>query len=94
MFENVYKVIMKLTIVSLDHSDFGAYKCVAKNSLGETDGSIKLYSKYTFYIIIYICSESIAMLEMAFLTKTYWILYSSLNVVDDIHGLTLEKLHK
>lgn len=37
---------MKLTIISMDHADFGAYKCVAKNSLGETDGSIKLYSKY------------------------------------------------
>lgn len=39
---------MKLTIVSVDHADFGAYKCVAKNSLGETDGSIKLYSEYPF----------------------------------------------
>lgn len=46
IFENVYKVVMKLTIVSVDIADFGVYKCVAKNSLGETDGSIKLYRKY------------------------------------------------
>lgn len=37
---------MKLTIIAVDINDFGMYKCVAKNSLGETDGSIKLYRKY------------------------------------------------
>lgn len=42
---------MKLTIVSVDISDFGMYKCVAKNSLGETDGSIKLYRKYTNFAL-------------------------------------------
>ncbi|CAO1364975.1 unnamed protein product [Diamesa tonsa] len=41
--ENAYKVVMKLTIKSVDASDFGSYKCVAKNSLGDTDGAIKLY---------------------------------------------------
>lgn len=46
VFENVYKVVMKLTIVDVDIDDFGAYKCVAKNSLGETDGTIKIYRKY------------------------------------------------
>lgn len=43
---------MKLTIISVDINDFGMYKCVAKNSLGETDGSIKLYRKYTIPITI------------------------------------------
>lgn len=37
---------MKLTITNVDIADFGMYKCLAKNSLGETDGSIKLYRKY------------------------------------------------
>lgn len=45
---------MKLTIVAVDHGDFGAYKCVAKNSLGETDGSIKLYSKYITFVVVVI----------------------------------------
>ncbi|KAJ6648330.1 Lachesin [Pseudolycoriella hygida] len=43
-FENAYKVLMKLTILSVDIADLGLlYKCVAKNSLGDTDGAIKLY---------------------------------------------------
>lgn len=37
---------MKLTIVNVEITDFGSYKCVAKNSLGDTDGAIKLYRKY------------------------------------------------
>ncbi|ENN74036.1 hypothetical protein YQE_09361, partial [Dendroctonus ponderosae] len=41
--DNTYKVFMKLTIKNVSISDFGTYKCIAKNSLGETDGAIKLY---------------------------------------------------
>jgi len=40
-----YKVQMKLTIVDVSHDDYGVYKCVAKNSRGETDGTIRLYSE-------------------------------------------------
>lgn len=46
--ENAYKVHMKLTIRNVNTVDYGAYKCVAKNSLGETDGTIKLYCKYNY----------------------------------------------
>lgn len=45
-FESGYKITMRLTIYDVDISDFGAYRCVAKNSLGDTDGAIKLYRKY------------------------------------------------
>ncbi|XP_063585829.1 lachesin-like [Penaeus indicus] len=38
-----YLTHMKLTISNLKKSDFGSYKCVAKNSRGETEGLIKLY---------------------------------------------------
>ncbi|XP_053988269.1 limbic system-associated membrane protein-like isoform X3 [Hylaeus volcanicus] len=42
--DNAYKVHMKLTISSVSRSDFGSYKCVSRNSLGDTDGSIKVYA--------------------------------------------------
>nr|XP_023027225.1 lachesin-like [Leptinotarsa decemlineata] len=40
--DNGYKKYMMLKIRRVNKSDFGSYKCVAKNSLGETDGVIKL----------------------------------------------------
>ncbi|XP_018321821.1 lachesin-like [Agrilus planipennis] len=43
MDDNAYKVHMKLTIRAVSATDFGSYKCISKNSLGETDGTIKLY---------------------------------------------------
>uniref|UniRef100_A0A6P7H040 Lachesin-like n=1 Tax=Diabrotica virgifera virgifera TaxID=50390 RepID=A0A6P7H040_DIAVI len=38
-----YKTHMKLTINNIQQSDYGTYKCVAKNPTGETDGTIRLY---------------------------------------------------
>uniref|UniRef100_A0A6P7FC37 Neuronal cell adhesion molecule-like n=1 Tax=Diabrotica virgifera virgifera TaxID=50390 RepID=A0A6P7FC37_DIAVI len=40
--DNGYKKYMMLKIRRVTKIDFGSYKCVAKNSLGETDGVIKL----------------------------------------------------
>ncbi|XP_053692582.1 uncharacterized protein LOC128741031 [Sabethes cyaneus] len=37
-----YTKFMQLKIRSVGPADFGSYRCVAKNSLGETDGLIKL----------------------------------------------------
>lgn len=45
---NVYTKIMKLKIKNVSPMDFGTYKCIAKNSLGETDGVIKLDGMYSF----------------------------------------------
>ncbi|EDS32325.1 conserved hypothetical protein [Culex quinquefasciatus] len=50
LIDNAYKVVMKLSIKVVSQADFGSYKCIAKNSLGETDGTIKLYSKDCFPI--------------------------------------------
>ncbi|GIY31103.1 lachesin [Caerostris darwini] len=40
---NSYKTYMKLTIRNLQPEDYGSYQCVAKNTISETQGSIKLY---------------------------------------------------
>lgn len=48
---DAYKVHMKLTIKKVELSDYGSYKCISKNSLGSTDGTIKLYRTYTFIFI-------------------------------------------
>lgn len=51
-----YKAHMKLTIRSLSPEDYGSYKCVTKNSLGEAEGSMRIYGKKNFYsssIIVY-----------------------------------------
>lgn len=36
---------MKLTIKNLSVGDFGNYRCISKNSLGETEGSIRVYGE-------------------------------------------------
>lgn len=52
-----YKIHMRLIIFNIQHSDYGTYKCVAKNPRGETDGTIRLYGMYkpthTFYTHFY-----------------------------------------
>ncbi|KAJ8984271.1 hypothetical protein NQ317_009755 [Molorchus minor] len=39
-----YKTHMTLTINNIQQSDYGTYKCMAKNPRGETDGIIRLYT--------------------------------------------------
>ncbi|XP_050700993.1 lachesin-like [Eriocheir sinensis] len=41
--ETSYKVYMKLRIRRVDKKDIGTFHCIAKNSLGETDGAIRIY---------------------------------------------------
>ncbi|KAG4079531.1 hypothetical protein HA402_005228 [Bradysia odoriphaga] len=42
----LHKATMKLFISDVQRSDYGTYKCVAKNPRGETDGTIRLYCEY------------------------------------------------
>lgn len=46
--ENTYRSHMRLTINNLQVKDFGNYRCISKNSLGETEGSIRLYGKILY----------------------------------------------
>lgn len=48
MVDNVYKVITKLIIIPTTPSDFGAYKCVAKNSIGQAEKFIYLYREFKY----------------------------------------------
>jgi hypothetical protein len=50
--DNGYNKYMMLKIRSASKGDFGSYKCVAKNSLGETDGVIKLDGKLPLFSAI------------------------------------------
>ena len=40
-----YHINMSLTILNFSHQDNVTYQCVAKNSLGETEGDIRLNGK-------------------------------------------------
>lgn len=42
-----YRTVMRLTLRRLESVDFGSYKCVAKNGLGEKEGLVRLYGKGT-----------------------------------------------
>lgn len=54
--ENSYRSHMKLTVRNLQTNDFGNYRCISKNSLGETEGSIRLYgTKYCILIYCTVC---------------------------------------
>ena len=65
---------MKLTIKSVDAFDFGSYKCVAKNSLGDTDGAIKLYRKHKkkkklYIIFLYVFWFFVIVIVVVWLTQ-------------------------
>ncbi|KAH8353749.1 hypothetical protein KR059_002613, partial [Drosophila kikkawai] len=58
-----YTKYMKLKIRAVGPNDFGTYRCVAKNSLGETDGNIKLDEMPT--------PTTAIISEMALLNRSY-----------------------
>ena len=41
-----YNIRMKLKIYNVSMADFGNYRCLAKNSQGETTGDIELYGNF------------------------------------------------
>lgn len=70
---SLYETRMTLTIRKFQKDDIGSYRCIAKNSLGEVDSSIRLYGKWlislSFYIISTVlqgCEDLIELYSMAF----------------------------
>ena len=57
-----YRLHSRLTIKQVKEADYGAYKCVSKNSLGETEGQIRLYGKLSLCPTI--CSNLRVYLEI------------------------------
>lgn len=43
--ENSYRTHMELTIRNLQYNDIGKYKCISKNSLGETESTVRVYGE-------------------------------------------------
>ena len=63
---------MKLKIRHVAPGDFGSYRCVAKNSLGETDGLIKLDGEKYFilFVVSYVC---VSTLSFFYLLSSYFL---------------------
>lgn len=43
--DHVHRIVMRLTLRPVTKRDFGEYKCIAKNAMGETERSITLHRK-------------------------------------------------
>lgn len=44
--KSMYETQMTLVVRKFQKDDVGSYRCIAKNSLGEVDSSIRLYGEY------------------------------------------------
>lgn len=44
---SMYAVQMTLVVRKLQKSDMGGYKCISKNSIGDAEGTIRLYGEWT-----------------------------------------------
>jgi len=53
----LYEATMRLVIRSVRAQDFEYFRCVATNSLGQTDGTIKIYSEYDIYAATLVCKS-------------------------------------
>lgn len=75
LMDNAYKTHMKLTIMSVTMSDYGVYQCISKNSLGDTDGTIKLYGTFTQIIVLRLISTFLRLhviFSVDFYTFKFW----------------------
>lgn len=50
---SMYAVQMTLVIRKLQKSDMGGYKCISKNSIGDAEGTIRIYGElYLFQLLV------------------------------------------
>lgn len=43
---SMYAAMMTLVVRKLQKSDMGGYKCISKNSIGDAEGTIRLYGEH------------------------------------------------
>lgn len=43
--KSIYEIRMTMFVRNFQNDDVGSYRCIAKNSLGEVDSSIRLYGE-------------------------------------------------
>lgn len=48
---SMYAVQMTLVIRKLQKSDMGGYKCISKNSIGDAEGTIRIYGEFKLFYI-------------------------------------------
>ena len=50
---SLYEMKMSVTVKKFEKEDVGSYRCIAKNSLGEVDSSIRLYGEFIDFKIYF-----------------------------------------
>ncbi len=53
---NEYTFHLTLQLKKLKKRDYGAYKCISKNSIGESEGVIRIYGKRELFITEWVYS--------------------------------------
>jgi hypothetical protein len=53
--KSLYEMKMTVVVKKFEKEDIGSYRCIAKNSLGEVDSSIRLYGKDRHRFFIFMC---------------------------------------
>lgn len=84
--KSMYETKMSVTVKKFEKEDVGSYRCIAKNSLGEVDSSIRLYGRdwVTFVDIMSRLFEiKCRIKEATFLSIFFFLLF---NVLPEIPG--------